>query len=200
MVSRVSSGGPNNTVLHRLYTAWDRSDASAAQYGTRFERGVDLALVPLDVTWVSQQGNDPPPTVTVYDRDAAAREADAEAMRRRRVAAEAKLKGPPPSLVVMLAVLRQRFELDDTAKLEEVESAAARELVGGTSQKGFTPDHKKNFARRVKAVWMAACDAKEREEEGGAAPAAAPSTSHPASITVLVDTVEPSSPPPTWSS
>ena len=115
------------------------------------------------------------------------------------MAAEAKLKGPPPSLVVMLAVLRQRFELDDTAKLEEVESAAARELVGGTSQKGFTPDHK-NFARRVKAVWMAACDAKEREEEGGAAPAAAPSTSHPASITGLVDTVEPSSPPPTWSS
>ena len=78
-----------------------------------------------------------------------------------------RLQKREPSLVVMMMELRERFQLSDAAQLEEVESAAARELAFACG--GFDPDHTKNTARRIKAVWVAVRDA----EAAGAAEAAA---------------------------
>ena len=63
------------------------------------------------------------------------------------VAAPVAVTAAVPSLTTMMTQLRQQLDLESSAQLPQVESAAAG--------LGFTPDPTRNLGQRIKALWQA---------------------------------------------
>ena len=63
------------------------------------------------------------------------------------VAAPVAVTAAVPSLTTMMTQLRQQLDLESSAQLPQVESAAAG--------LGFTPDPSRNLGQRIRALWQA---------------------------------------------